>query len=759
MRINCCRYLPILVFSGLLTAFQSAQAAPAQSTTLEAADPYSTYPQIVRLSYVEGDVRVSRGALADKDQSKDGSKATGWEQAEANVPIESGYSLVTGKGRAEIEFEDASTVYLADNSVLSFTELSTTGGVPYTEIALIAGTATMNVHTMVQGESFKLTTPTDNISLSYPRRAVWRIDSYLDAVSITPLQDLTVRQPGMTAPQAKVVGKTQTFNNGHLVATPVAMDKAASSGWDMWVADRLEARNLAMSTAMKDARLTVPIPGLAELNGQGKFFACAPYGTCWEPAKGWDGKATDVALVESKPETNAGAQSAQSAAAVQAPPSSGSKGAAKSKKSAQTAADAYLASNPGATLWTEDYMFPCSTFGTRDLIGKDPVTGKEKVIWSEFDTDGPLFLAGYPYGMGYPIGMGNPYRAGYGRWGISPFWGFDAFNGYYPWDWAVCHSGSWIRWHHHYAWVAGTNRHHVPPVRWVQGQRTIGFVPIHPWDRAGKQPGNLKDGIFRLTHKGESIKRVVADDGKPVKLLNEPPKAFRKPILEPLKIAEVPRPEGHSAFNSNRAVATGGSGAARVPAVVNGSTIARGTAVVGSTTDKGVTPGKGFAAKEPGTPIIFDRRSQSFSLERPVIQGGRPTTVTEPIGGRGGNYQGGGNSSSAARSSNSGGYSNGGGSSRSSSPSPSYNGGGGSRSSSPAPSYNGGGGSRPSAPAPSYNGGGGGGGYSRPSAPPPPPPPPPPSAPPPSAPPPSAPAPSFSGGGGAAPSSGASPHK
>ena len=155
MRINCCRYLPILVFSGLLTAFQSAQAAPAQSATLEAVDPYSTYPQIVRLSYVEGDVRVSRGALADKDQSKDGSKATGWEQAEANIPIESGYSLVTGKGRAEIEFEDASTVYLADNSVLSFTELSTTGGVPYTEIALIAGTATMNVHTMVQGESFK----------------------------------------------------------------------------------------------------------------------------------------------------------------------------------------------------------------------------------------------------------------------------------------------------------------------------------------------------------------------------------------------------------------------------------------------------------------------------------------------------------------------------------------------------------------------------------------------------------------------------
>ena len=73
-----------------------------------------TYDQIVRLSLVEGDVRVSRG--------KEGEHATGgaWGEAVANLPIESGFSLVTGTGRAEIEFEDASTIYLGDNSVLTF---------------------------------------------------------------------------------------------------------------------------------------------------------------------------------------------------------------------------------------------------------------------------------------------------------------------------------------------------------------------------------------------------------------------------------------------------------------------------------------------------------------------------------------------------------------------------------------------------------------------------------------------------------------
>ena len=34
---------------------------------------------------------------------------------------------------------------------------------------------------------------------------------------------------------------------------------------------------------MKASGLTQPIPGLAEMDGQGRFFDCAPYGTCWEP--------------------------------------------------------------------------------------------------------------------------------------------------------------------------------------------------------------------------------------------------------------------------------------------------------------------------------------------------------------------------------------------------------------------------------------------------------------------------------------------
>src|SRR5580704_4993315 len=64
-------------------------------------------PEIVRLSYVQGDVRFSRGDSKGPDLNKP------WEVAVANLPILQNYAVATGNGRAEIEFEYGSTVYLA----------------------------------------------------------------------------------------------------------------------------------------------------------------------------------------------------------------------------------------------------------------------------------------------------------------------------------------------------------------------------------------------------------------------------------------------------------------------------------------------------------------------------------------------------------------------------------------------------------------------------------------------------------------------
>ncbi len=166
------------------------------------------YPQIVRLSYVEGDVRISRGEKKKHD------KSSGWEQATADLPLETGYSLVTGNGRAEIELEDASTIYLAENSVLMCNDLHTLSGVPYTEMALLAGTATLHVKPYVSGEYFWLHMPTDALLTRYPQMTDLRVSSYTDGIAITSLARGTLGLNGAAKGQALTTGETIYFKDG-----------------------------------------------------------------------------------------------------------------------------------------------------------------------------------------------------------------------------------------------------------------------------------------------------------------------------------------------------------------------------------------------------------------------------------------------------------------------------------------------------------------------------------------------------------------
>jgi uncharacterized protein DUF6600/FecR-like protein len=75
------------------------------------ANAYS-HARIVRLSYVDGDVRIDRG------------DNQGFIKAFSNMPLVEGSRLWTeAEGRAEAEFEDGSTIRLTPNSMLSFKQL------------------------------------------------------------------------------------------------------------------------------------------------------------------------------------------------------------------------------------------------------------------------------------------------------------------------------------------------------------------------------------------------------------------------------------------------------------------------------------------------------------------------------------------------------------------------------------------------------------------------------------------------------------
>jgi hypothetical protein len=231
-----------------------------------------TDPEIVRLSFIQGDVRFSRGDAKGPNLEKD------WEQAAVNLPILKNYSLATGNGRAEIEFEYGSVVYLAENSVLLFDTASVTNGVPTTELELITGTATFSMHA-IAGEVFQVATSTDKVV--FPGTGYMRVDSYLDAIALTPQVN-----GNMSAPvgQVKMVKGTPNYYRDGVSIQPGTADQSGTpADWDAWVDARVKQRDADTAAALKASGLPGFIPGLTDMYKGGTFFACAPYGTCWEP--------------------------------------------------------------------------------------------------------------------------------------------------------------------------------------------------------------------------------------------------------------------------------------------------------------------------------------------------------------------------------------------------------------------------------------------------------------------------------------------
>ncbi len=90
------------------------------------------------------------------------------------------------------------------------------------------------------------------------------------------------------------------------------------------------------------------------------------------------------------------------------------------------------------------------------------------------------------------------------------------------------------------------------PVRWVKVNGKRGYVPIHPRDAEGKEPENLKHGIFvPAERKGGGVERVAYDPGARLKLLAEAPKEFREPVAAPA--ARDERAQGGGASTAGRA--------------------------------------------------------------------------------------------------------------------------------------------------------------------------------------------------------------
>jgi len=233
-------------------------------------------PEIVLVSYAEGEVKLSPG--------KNGVPMLGggWIQATPGQPIEDGNTVATEKGRAEIEFENGTVVYLAEGAVLQFKKLRAGPGMTDVQLGLVTGTATI-VHVSRGHDMMQIQTPATSMGL--PETQTVRVQSALDGTVIQAV-DGEVPFIGF-APEGVVLkpGESVVVVWRHL--NPLKGIAAIPGGdeWDHWVNARRLKRHAALEQGVNETGLEAPTPGLADMVENGTFFDCAPYGKCWEPVE------------------------------------------------------------------------------------------------------------------------------------------------------------------------------------------------------------------------------------------------------------------------------------------------------------------------------------------------------------------------------------------------------------------------------------------------------------------------------------------
>jgi FecR protein len=246
-------------------------AIPARATDHPSNSSYS-YARIVRLSFVSGDVQIVRTDQSNK-----------WEPAVMNMPVEQGFAIGTNNGRAEIEFEQGSTLWLAENSVVQFTELALSNGGRITRLTLSEGTATFNT-SLSAADKFEVRASSFRIDPANKSEFRVGLSGKDGAVNV-----LSGKVTVSTEKATQDVAKGQTVAVGRQSSEFAVKRNPPTDEWDHWVMTRMSAETASEShTALySDAPLTY---GMADLAAYGTWGYFPGFGYGWQPwgvAAGW----------------------------------------------------------------------------------------------------------------------------------------------------------------------------------------------------------------------------------------------------------------------------------------------------------------------------------------------------------------------------------------------------------------------------------------------------------------------------------------
>jgi hypothetical protein len=225
--------------------------------------------RIVRLSDVQGSVQIDKNT------------GMGFENAFLNLPITQGAQVRThDRGRAEIEFEDGSTLRLTPNTTVEFSTLGLSdAGKRISVINLVEGMAYVN---WIGKDDFSLNFSREKITLDHA--AHFRVDTTLQVASLAVFKgDVDVEGPsGKVMVEKK---KTATFNTADDDKYALAnnVEEAPLDAWDKEADSYHEqyARNNSSPYGY----------GASDMNYYGAYSNVPGFGMMWQPfftGVGWD---------------------------------------------------------------------------------------------------------------------------------------------------------------------------------------------------------------------------------------------------------------------------------------------------------------------------------------------------------------------------------------------------------------------------------------------------------------------------------------
>jgi FecR protein len=253
-----------------------ATAADSNDAVAASAEPpvsSNSKVRIVRLSEVKGEVQLDR--LTGK----------GFEGAMANLPVTEGARLKTGNGVAEVEFEDNSTIRVAQNSLIEFPRLEMLpSGAKTSSVSLLQGTVYVNLLN-TKGNEFSVKFGLQSVNLPP--------DSHI-RLQLTPTEanlavmhgEVAVQEPSGTTVVGK--NKTATFSAGQ--SEPMIAKSVVEQPLDSWDHDAVQYhKSYANATSFGNSPYSY---GINDMNYYGSFINSSGCGgSMWRPyftSASWD---------------------------------------------------------------------------------------------------------------------------------------------------------------------------------------------------------------------------------------------------------------------------------------------------------------------------------------------------------------------------------------------------------------------------------------------------------------------------------------